>query len=122
MKWIEETVVEILGDEKKTQKRVCEDLERLYGIEMDTRTLRKVYENIREHFANKDINFTILACKEGNYVSYDFEAIKKDNEASRRTAFAILKNAYARDKRIRLDDQLTFAKYIEELERESIGG
>ena len=88
---------------------------------MNTRSLRKVYESIREQFADKEIDFTILACAEGNYVSYDFEAIKKDNEASRRTAFAILKNAYARDKRIRLDDQLTFSKYIEELERESLG-
>ena len=121
MKWIEETVVEILGDEKKSQNRVCEDLERLYGVTMNTRSLRKVYESIREQFADKEIDFTILACAEGNYVSYDFEAIKKDNEASRRTAFAILKNAYARDKRIRLDDQLTFSKYIEELERESLG-
>ena len=121
MKWIEETVVEILGDEKKSQKRVCEDLERLYGIKMSTRSLRKVYEGSRDAFANKEINFTVLACAEGNYISYDFEAIKKDNEASRKTAIAILKNAYARDKRIRFDDQMTFAEYVVRMERESIG-
>lgn len=121
MKWIEETVVEILGDEKKSQKRVCEDLERLYGIKMSTRSLRKVYEGIRDAFVNKEINFTVLACAEGNYISYDFEAIKKDNEASRKTAIAILKNAYARDKRIRFDDQMTFAEYVVRMEREYIG-
>ena len=121
MKWIEQTVVEILGDQTKPQQQVCNELYELYGIKMNTRSLRKIYEGIRDAFVNKEVNFCVLSSSEGNYISYDFEAIKKDNEASRKTAIAILKNAYARDKRIRFDDQMTFAEYVVRMERESIG-
>lgn len=116
MKQIEEIVLEILDTKIKSQKQVCSELADTYGIKMDARTLRKVYEGIREQFAQKEINFTILNCSKGNYISYDFESIKKDNQACRKTALAILKNAYARDKRIRNDDQLSFADYVAELD------
>lgn len=116
MNELEEKILEILGTETKTQHEVVQELKDKHGIEISTRGLRKAYERIRNRFAEKEINFTVLFCSRGNYVSYDFATIKRDNDACRKTALAILKNAYARDKRIRNDDQLTFAEYLEMLE------
>lgn len=116
MNGIEEAIIAILSDEPKTQNEVVKELREQYDITISTRGLRKVYERIRNKFAEKEINFTVLFCSRGNYVSYDFESIKKDNQACRKTALAILKNAYARDRRIRNDDQLSFADYVAELD------
>lgn len=118
MKKIEEIIIGILGDQTLSQKEVCERLLTDYGISISTRHLREHYENIRKKFSDKEINFTILHNSEGNYISYDFDAIVKDNKACRRTAYAILKNAYARDKRIMNDDQLSFFDYLKMIEEE----
>lgn len=121
MKPIEEYIIAILGNETLSQKEVCKRLLTEYGVDISSRWLREYYESIRQRFANKEINFTILHNANGNYISYDFNAIKKDNVACRRTAYAILKNAYARDKRIMNDDQLSFFDYLRMIEGEDYG-
>lgn len=118
---IEEYIISILGDKTMKQQDVCNRLYADYGISMSTRHLREHYEHIRKRFADKEINFTILHNEQGNYISYDFNTIKQDNERCRRTAYAILKNAYARDKRIMNDDQLSFFDYIKMIGGEADG-
>lgn len=121
MTYLEQIIVEILGDRTLSQKEVVERL-RERGYDVNDRTLHKYYKSIRNRFAKGEIDFTILSNVDGNYISYDFNAIKKANNAYRKTAFAILKYAYARDKRIANDDQLTLLDYVKALESESGNG
>lgn len=116
---LSELVVDILKEyEVLTQSKMCEILQNDYNISICERQLREVYMHIRNKFANGEIDYSIISSKYGNYISSDFDEIRKDNINARKTALALLKYSYKRDQRIKKFNQLSFTDYLDLIEKE----
>lgn len=111
MQNLEQAVIMILQGRTLTQREVCDELYAKFNVNISLRYLRKIYTSIREKFARGEIDFTICHGEDGNYISTDSKVIRKDNADCRRTAFALLKNSYDRDRRLNLINQMTLEEY-----------